>query len=190
MKTISLMKSLLCAALFLPMIAAAQVADTQPTLPATITYITDKLKDLPRVAFLTEKSTSREIYGMKVDWFNGGILCVVANDHRTAKGGAPEERVLRYQMPLNSLSTTVTVVTSPAIEESSPVAYGVVISTALPAEGAVPQGTIVVQEGNEDAHSDKKITLWFKSEDTAKRVADALHHAIELSGGKKELFGN
>jgi hypothetical protein len=190
MKHMNLMKSLFAAVLLLPSLAGAQTTDAQPTLPETITYITDKLKDLPPAVFYTDKDTKHEIYGMKVDWFNGGILCVVASRRRTAPGNAAEESNLRYQLPLASLSVDVTVIHSPPMEESFPVAYGVVISSALPAPGTTSPGTIVVQEGNADAHSDKKITLWFRSEDTAKRVAEALHHAIELSGGKKELFGN
>ncbi len=190
MKTIPLIKSLLAAALLLSATAAYAEDSPATTLADTITFITDKLNNPPGVVFYTEKDTKREIYGMKVDWFNGGILCVLASERRTVKGSQPEGRITRYQMPLSTLSSDVTVIHSSSLDENSPVAYGVVISSAPPAPGALSQGSIVVQEGNADARTEKKITLWFKSEDTAKRVAEAFQHAITLSGGKKELFGN
>jgi hypothetical protein len=190
MKTIPLIKTLLAAALLLSA-SAAYAQDSQPTLADTIAFITDKLNNPPGVVFYTEKDIKREIYAMKVDWFNGGILCVHASERRTVAGSQPEGRITRYQMPLGTLSSDVTVIPSPSIEENSPVAYGVVIASAPPAPGAAQSpGSIVVQEGNTDAQTEKKITLWFKSEDTAKRIAEAFHHAIALSGGKKELFGN
>ena len=138
MKTIPLITSLLAAGFFLPV--AALAADPQPTLAETITFITDKFKDLPGAVFQTEKDAKREIYGMKVDWFNAGTLCVLVSRRSTGQGGPAEEDIMRYQLPLASLSTDVEVVPSPSTGTSLPAAYGVVISSAPPAQGTASEG--------------------------------------------------
>lgn len=171
---------------FLFTATAALAAD--PTLPETITYITDKLNNLPPASWHGEGGRY-DMCGMKVEWFTNGTLSIVATRHRPGVGGQPEEEAMRYQLPLSTLSTEVTIVPAgSAAVGAAPEAFGIVLCSATDAN--TPQGTIYVQEDGGMMRISKKVTLWFKSQDTAQHVAQAFAHAIELSGGKKDPFGN
>lgn len=166
--------------------AALRADESKPTLQETIAYISDKLAHLPPASLRTANAERLEIDGAKVEWFNGGILCITVHQRRWENLQSPPVSLERhYQLPLASLSVDVPLTESPAVHSKK--AFGIVLSGAQSTTPA--QGPIFVQDGNGMMRSRNKITLWFRDEDTATRLASAFRRAIELSGGKKELFG-